>query len=616
MEVNAVGKQDSFSNYRQHYPDGRKSHHTWGYRLETLARVIPDRIAFIQGERQLTWREFNARVNRLGNALLGLGVQKEERIAIMGFNTIEWMESYFAISRIGAVPVNVNPRYVAAELKHIFLDSDAALVIVEPASLGRVQEIRAELPLLRQVIVIGREAPAGDLAYEALLDKASPAPPRLSWTVTNEDFAFLFYTGGTTGYPKGTVWDYESRVRGLDYLVINAMKPMVERLVDLPSESYAALSDTFPFPLYENILKSDFVRRLAKRESGPVGKWVQRQLDKLPATTLMYRLAGGKMKLLIAAPLFHGAAYESSFSQLGTNACTTLFLTTPHPFNPAELWETVERRQVNMILIVGDAFAIPMVEELDRKKYRARSVAIIVSSGVTWSAAIKKRLFKHIPGLLTFDSLGTTETSSAFTHLSTSDQKEIPSLRVKLVKEGVNQTRCVNPETGQDVKPGEVGELIYGGYTALGYWKDQEMTARCWRVLEGKRWFFVGDQGTADEEGYFIFRGRGALVINSGGEKVYPEEVEDVLRTHPSIRDCAVVGVPDSRWGEAVAVLVESKPGRKLSAEEVIEFCRGKMAGFKKPKHVVLVDELPRTATGKLARPGLKQMARERLGIS
>jgi len=581
-----------------------------------LARVIPNRIAFIQGERQLTWREFNARVNRLGNALLSLGLQKEERVAIMGFNTIEWMESYFAISRIGAVPVNVNPRYVAAELKHIFVDSDAVAVIVEPASLGRVQEIRAELPLIRQVIVLGREAPAGDLAYEALLEKFPPTPPRLSWTVTNEDFAFLFYTGGTTGYPKGTVWDYMSRVRGLDFLVISAMEPLVERLSNLPSESYAALSNTFPIPLPEKVFKSEWFRRLREREPGPLGRWLQRKLEDLPGSSLMYRLGGGKMKLLVAAPLFHGAAYESNFSQLGTNACTSLYLTTPHPFDPAELWETVERHQVNLILIVGDAFAIPMVEELERKQYRAQSVAIIVSSGVTWSAAIKKRLFKHIPGLLTFDSLGTTETSSAFTHLSTSDQKEIPSLRVKLVKEGVNQTRCVIPETGRDVELGEVGELIYGGYTALGYWKDPEKTARCWRVLEGKRWFFVGDQGTVDEEGYFIFRGRGALVINTGGEKVYPEEVEDILRAHPAVRDCAVVGVPDPRWGEAVTALIEPKPGRNLSSEEVIEFCRGKMAGFKKPKHVVIVDELPRTAAGKLVRPGLKQLARERLGIS
>ena len=607
---------DSFSNYRQHYPEGHQSDHTWSHRLETLARVIPNTPAFIRGEQQLTWREFHARVNRLGNALLALGIQKEERVVIMGFNSIEWMESYFAVSRIGAVPVNVNPRYVPAELKYIFLDSDSVAVIMEPSSITQVQAIRPELPLLRLVIVMGREAPAGDYSYEALMEKHPPAPPRLNWKVINEDFAFLFYTGGTTGYPKGTVWDYESRVRGLDSLVISAMQPMVERILDLPSESYVALSNTFPIPLPEKILKSNLVRRLAQREPGPLGRWLRRQLEKLPGSALMYRLSGGKMKLLIAAPLFHGAAYESNFSQLGAAACTTLFLTKPHPFDPVELWETVERHQVNMILIVGDAFAIPMVEELERKHYNARSVAIIVSSGVAWSPQVKKRLFQHIPGLLTFDSLGTTETSSAFTHLSSSDQKEIPSLRVKLVKEGVNQTRCVNPETGEDVKPGEMGELIYGGYTALGYWKDPEKTAQCWRMLEGKRWFFVGDQGTVDEEGYFIFKGRGALVINTGGEKVYPEEIEDILRGHPKIRDLAVVGVPDPRWGEAVTAIIEPRPGADLKPEEVIEFCRGRMAGYKKPKHVVLVDELPRSASGKLVRQPLKKLAAERLGIT
>jgi len=600
-------EQDSFQNYRQHYPDGHKSDHTWGGRLEKIARTIPDQVAFIQGDRKLTWKEFNLRANRVANALLDLGIKKGDRVAIMGFNSIEWPESYFGISKIGAVPVNVNPRFVPDEIKHILEDSDSVALIMEDDNLDRIEKIRNELPLLKHIIVMGKKVPPGMLSYEKLKARAFEKKALTPWKVTNADFCFLFYTGGTTGYPKGTVWDNYSRVRGLDSLVITGMAPLAKKLPDLPSEAIEGLNKTLPIPLSEKFIRSDFFREMVNRE--PKSDLSARISLRLQGSKLLYRLSKGKAKLLVAAPLFHGTAYGANFSMISAMAATTVYLAKQHPFDPAELWETVEREQVNFIVIVGDAFAIPMAEELYRKDYDIRSLFTIVSSGVRFSPAVKKKFLKKHPGLLLVDELGSTETSSAYGQLSSAVDGDISALKIKIVAKGINSTRVINPKTGEDVKPGEKGELIFGGFNSLGYWKDPERTEKHYRVVDGKRWFYVGDEGTMDEEGYFHFIGRGSSIINTGGEKVYAEEVEEILMQHDGVRDVGVTGVPDERWGEAVTAVIKTEKDADITGDEIIEYCRAQMASYKKPKHVLFVESLPRSASGKLERKELKDLA-------
>ncbi len=600
-------QEDSFENYRQKYPDGHKNNHTWAGRLERILTRAADKTAFIQGERRLTWREFDLRTNRLANALLDLGIRKEERVAIMGFNSIEWMESYFAISKIGAVPVNVNCRFVPAEVKYILQDSDSVAIIMEDDNIERVDEVRDELPLIRHSIVLGKKVPEGMFAYEDLMAKYPDTKPAMDWNITNEDFAFLFYTGGTTGYPKGTVWDGFNRVRGLDSIILSAMGPLVQMLPDFSDEAIDALNPTLPIPLPKRLVKSNFFRNLIQRERDP--ELSQKISLAMLGSKLGYRLSAGKMKLVVVAPLFHGTAYESNLSMIGATAGTSIYLTQRHPFNPGELWEVVEREKANLIVIVGDAFAIPMVEELERKQYDISSLSAIISSGVRWSPAVKKRLISRSPGLLLLDELGSTETSAAFSQVSHAKGDEISQLKIKIIPKGINSTRVINPETGEDVKPGEEGELVFGGFNSLGYWKDPEKTAKYFRVIDGKRWFYVGDRGTVDGEGYFNFIGRGSSIINTGGEKVYAEEVEDILNEHPKIRDSGVTGVPDERWGEAVTAVVEPEKDADLVPEEVIEYCRGRMANYKKPKHVVFVQNFPRSASGKIERREIKEIA-------
>jgi len=602
-----MAKQDSFQNYRQYYPDGHKSNHTWGGRLEKIAKILPNQIAFIQGEKKIAWKDFNLRANRMANALLELDIKKEDRVAIMGFNSIEWMESYFGVSKIGAVPVNINPRFVPEEVKYILEDSDSVAIIFEENNLEQIEKIRLELPLLKHLIIIGQKTPPGMMNYENTLARSIETKPLMNWKVTNEDFCFLFYTGGTTGYPKGTVWDGYNRVRGLDSILITATMPLIRKLPDLPDEALDGFNETYPIPVSKTLVKSNFFRRLVNRERK--SDLLERISLMLLGSRLLYYLARGKTKLVIAAPLFHGTAYEVNFSMIGAMGITSIYLTQRHPFDPAELWETVERNRANMIVIVGDAFAIPMAEELYRKNYDIRSLFAIISSGVRMSPGVKKKLLQKHSGLLILDELGSTETSSAYSQISSAVDEDISQLKIKIVSKGINCTRVINPETKLDVKPGENGELVFGGFNSLGYWKDPERTADHYRVIDGKRWFYVGDEGTVDADGYFNFIGRGSSIINTGGEKVYAEEVEDILMQHPMVRDAGVTGVPDQRWGEAVTAIIKLKEDADLTPDEIIEYCRSKMAGYKRPKQVLFVQSLPRSASGKLERKALKELA-------
>jgi acyl-CoA synthetase (AMP-forming)/AMP-acid ligase II len=443
--------------------------------------------------------------------------------------------------------------------------------------------------------------------YDELMDKYPDTRPNLPWKVTNDDFSFLFYTGGTTGYPKGTVWDYFNRVRGLDSIILTAMGPLIQRLPDLPSEAYSALTTILPVPLTEKFFKGRLFRWLIGRAENSSSS--ERLLLRVFGSKLNYKLAAGKMKIILVAPLFHGTSYEANLSSLGASAATSIYLTKSQPFDPAELWETVERHKANILIIVGDAFAIPMAEELERKDYDIRSLAVLISSGVRFSPAVKKRFLKKHPGLLVLDELGSTETSAAYSQVSSSDDQDISQLKIKLKPDGVNCSRVINPVTREDAGPGEKGELIFGGFNALGYWKDPEKTAKTFDNFDGKRWFFVGDEGTVDEEGYFNFIGRGSSIINTGGEKVYAEEVEEILMQNEQILDIGVTGVPDDRWGEAVTAIIEPAKESDLHPDEIIEYCRERMAGYKKPKHVFFVERMPRSATGKLERKGLKELA-------
>jgi fatty-acyl-CoA synthase len=630
-------ERDDFKNYRQRYPGRRRYNNTWKYRVESFARLMPERPAMIQGDRRLDWDQFNRECNRLAHGLMKMGVRKEDRVAISGFNSIEWMEAYFAASKIGAVPVNVNPRFVPDEVRYVLEDSDAVAVFVEEDYAEAVAEIRDRLPKLRQAIVYGigkrpDKVPDDMLVYDNVKtsDESNPTV-----RVYNDDFCFLMYTGGTTGYPKGTVWDGEQRVHGLDMIMCSGIIPVIDRIFEFPEgalRAYLSLitSSERVIEALTRFFTRDRVRNfLASQAHKELTFRLFKAISGRPlAIKIMSLLQKDGIRVLPACPLFHGAGYEADFSHVGAQGATSVFLPTPHPFDARELWETVEREKVHNVVIVGDAFAIPMLEELrraeeEKQAYDTSSLFGMFSSGVRWSPHIKKELLRYAPGMLVLDEMGTSESSAAFTEMATSADEEIKlaGARLSKVAGGIYKhelfpCRVIDAETGKDVEPGsgKIGEFVYGGWMALGYWKCPKKTAQDFRVIDGKRWFFVGDRGTLDADGKFNLIGRGGdYMINTGGEKVYSEEVESIVKTHPKIRDTAVVGVPDPRWGQAVAALVELIAGESATEDEIIDHCRERMAGYKRPHHIFFVDEVPRSAAGKVNRAMALDMLAEKL---
>lgn len=618
---------DSFTNYRQKYPGGDKSNYTFGGRLDRIVRFTPNHVAFVQGDSRFTWKQFSQQVNRLANAFLDLGIKKEDRVGVMGFNYIEWPQSYFACWRIGAVPFNVNPRYTVEEARHIFKDADAVAAVLDSGSVDTVDKIRNELPSLKHCIVWRATEPlhSGMLNFEELINKYPETRPKLKWKVTNEDFCDIQYTGGTTGFPKGTVWDYYDRIKNSDFASFSQTVPLVEVLGQLPKELLEGNASMIAIP--ERILTSGIMRRL--NNTSLQKKLMLRLYKFLMGSWFNYFFMGQRCKWLVAAPLFHGTAYDTSISVWVTQGGTSYYLPTPHPFIAKELCKVVEKEKPNAMFISGDAFGLPILEELNKAKeegkpYDLSSVALVLSSGMKMSGHIKRGLHSFMPKALIWDIMGTTEVSSGFNIMSTGKEKEMPVAGAKLAgkTKGLAKyqipCRVVNPETGRDVSPGsdEIGEFVYGGYMSSGYWKDPERTAKFYRVIGGEKWFFAGDEGTVDGRGQFHLVGRGPTVINTGGEKVYPEEVEETIKANPKIRDVAVIGIPDERWGEAVTAMVELASGEAINEDKLDEWCRGKMAGYKRPKHYLFIDKVPRNVAGKIDRKvviQLREKAMEKL---
>lgn len=619
-------REDNFSNYRRKYPVGYKSNHTWGGKLENIVKAIPDRLAFAQGNRRLTWRQFDRRVNRLANALLGLGIKKEDRVGIAGFNSIEWMESYFGVSKIGAVPFNLNPQAALDEIGYVIEDADAVAVIVEDDYAPIIERVTEGIASLKHLIVYGmgkpaQNIPSGALVYEDLMAKYPSTKPKLDYKVTNEDFCYLMYTSGTTGYPKGVVWDAEQRVKGVEMLIYNVLVPAFDRIEN--DRIFDFVFSLYPMPIIKAL------RPLGRLSLAR--KALFRFFKTIWGSTLMItesrRLMKEGVKYIPVCPLFHATAYMQTFGNIVSSATTTIFLPTPHPFNARELLETMEKEKANGITINGDAFAMPILDELKRareegRKYNLSSWRAIISSGVRWSPRVKKELYEFLPQVVIMDVYGCTEFSIAYSSATVRDDKEVPPAGAMLLARGGLYSlqypfRIVNPETGEDVKPGtgEMGEFAAGGYVSLGYWKRPEKTGSSFRVINGKRYFFTGDDGYVDEALRFCFLGRGGTeVINTAGEKVYTEEVKELIKTHPKVRDAAVVGVPDSESGEALAAIIELEKGEDLAEEDIMGHCRQGLPEHKVPKYVMFVVSLPREVTGKMEKRVLKEFAEGRIG--
>ena len=531
---------------------------------EAVAQDQPNHTALICGDREVSWGEYDRRAACLADLLVKHGLGHDSKVAIYAHNSNEYIEAQYAVFKVGGCPVNVNYRYKAEELIYILENSDAEAVFFQGCYAARIWEIRRNLPNVKLFIQIddGTESLIDDaIEYERGIREASPLPAR----ERSPDDVYMLYTGGTTGMPKGVMYSHGQFIG----VMLGAL-----RALDLPNP------DTT-----ENLI--EVVRELRNRELTPIC---------LPACPLMH---GTGMWLGTLVPLLQGGTIVT-ISKLG--------------LDPHLLWGEVERNQVTSMVIVGDAFARPMLEALNDAKradraYDITSLKQITSSGVMWSREVKQGLLEHHDMTL-LDAMGSTEGGMG-SSVATRDEPA-DTAKFKL-QPGVK----VFDDNDQEIEPGsgEVGKLATSGLVPLGYYKDPEKSAATFRTVDGTRYSFPGDFATVEIDGSITLLGRGSNCINTAGEKVYPEEVEEALKKHPAVDDCLVVGVEDDRFGQRIVALASLREGEQTDDAALIDFSREHLAGYKLPKQVLLLDEVRRAPNGKADYKWARQTAESQLNI-
>ena len=528
----------------------------WNYAdvWERVAAAVPDRPAQIQGQRVLSWAQFDRRANALAKALLDAGLGRQAKVAAYLYNCPEYLETYYAAFKAGLVPVNTNYRYVADELIYLFDNADAEAVVFHAAFAATVEHIRPLLPKVKAWICVaqpGAPAPAFAADYEHLADHEvghTVAP----WGRSKDDLLIL-YTGGTTGMPKGVMWAQDD--------LFNVLGAGGNLLLDIPP--------------------------LADADEAGV---------RAAATSPVLNIA--------AAPLMHGTAQFTALMSL-TNGGTVACLPSTH-FNAIEFWNEAERLKAGSAAIVGMAFAQPLLEALDAEpgRWDLSSLVRLGSSGTMWSMENKHGLLRHLPQVGIFDSLGSSEAVGMAASAS-ANGAEAETAKFML---GLNAQ--VFTEDRRPVTPGsgERGLLAVSGFLPVGYYKDLEKTARTFWEVDGRRWSVPGDFATVEADGTLKLLGRGSQVINTGGEKVFPEEVEEAIKHCPGVRDAAVVGVPDPRFGERICAVVEAMAGAEPTLPEIAAAVREHLAGYKVPRELVL-SPVGRAPNGKLDYKTLRALA-------
>jgi len=527
---------------------------------EAIADEIPEADALVQGELCRSWSEYEDRAARLADALSAAGVGPRANVGLCLYNGPEYSEAQFAAFKVRATPFNVNYRYTAPELRSLLEDADTEALFFDASLAGPIGEIREALPAIRLFVQVGGDAtPEWASDYEGLIASHSPAP-RIE---RSPDDLWMLFTGGTTGRPKGVLWPHAS--------MIGTMKA-----------TYRGLKQEVP-----------------------------RTIEELLTSVRAIHDAGRVTRQLAAAPLMHGT---SGISALTTHMTGGAVLTLEgRSFSGSELFRCVERHRATHLTIVGDAFSRPMLEALAEAEARGdphdlSSIFLILSSGVMWSAPVKQALLARNPRMRLMDSVGSSE-GVGFASKLEGDPEGTTTARFRL-----SDLARVLTEDGREVEPGsgERGRLALGGPLPIGYYKDPEKSEQTWPTIGGQRYSIPGDFATVESDGSIVLLGRGSACINSGGEKIYPEEVEEALKLDPAVVDCNVVGVPDARWGEAIAAVVKLRDA-SVTDQSLVRSVKRRLASYKAPKHVVRVDEFVRSPNGKSDYRWAARVAREAL---
>ena len=509
--------------------------------------AVPDRVALICGDEQLTYAQLEEKANRLAHYLQSQGVQKDDKVGLYCRNRIEIVIGMLGIVKAGAILVNVNFRYVEGELKYLFDNSDMVALIHERQYSDRVANVLPELPLLKTILVVedgsdnDYQRYGGVEFYSAIADSS----PERDFGPRSEDDIYLLYTGGTTGFPKGVMWRHE--------------------------DIYRVLFGGTDFATGEPIAD-------------------EYDLSKQAA-------ANPPMIRLPIPPMIHGATQSATWMALFTGHTVVLM----PEFDADAAWRMIHDHKVNLLFFTGDAMARPLLDALlahqdAGNQYDLSSLFLLASTAALFSTSLKEKFLELLPNRVITDSIGSSETGFGGTSIVAKGQSHTGGPRVTIDK----NTKVLD-EDGNEVVPGSGvrGIIAKCGHIPVGYFKDEKKTAETFRTFNGVRYAIPGDYAEVEADGSVTMLGRGSVSINSGGEKIYPEEVEAALKGHPDVFDALVVGVPDPRFGQHVAAVVQPREGTKPALSDLDAFVRSEIAGYKVPRSLWLVDEVKRSPAGK-----------------
>ncbi|RSN63777.1 acyl-CoA synthetase [Actinomadura sp. WAC 06369] len=512
--------------------------------FETVAAAVPDRLALVCGDHRATFAELDRRADAQAARLRASGIGPGEHVGLHLTNGPEYVEALLACVKARAVPVNINFRYTDRELHHLYTDAGLAALFVGAEFAPAAARVAADCPALRLAIVIGDGDGDGPAEKEPWPDRIAvadypdvPDGAAAPRDGRSPDDRFIIYTGGTTGLPKGVVWRHE--------------------------DFYMA----------------------ALRGGNHYGE-PHRSAEALAAAAE----SGFPLTYLVTAPLMHGAATYNLLSALLTGSPTVLM----RRFEPFEALRLIEREKPLIVMVVGDAIARPLADAIRAHgaAYDLSSVKVLGSGGAILSRSVQEEFAELIPDLHVNNGFGASESGVDGTIAVGADglMRLSPNPRVTVVDAAL---RPIPP--GSD----EPGYIARSGHVPLGYHNDPEKTAATFPVIDGVRWSVLGDMARVEADGTVVVLGRGSGCINTGGEKVFPEEVEQALKAHPAVMDALVAGVPDERFGERVAAVVEARPGTAPTADELRAHCRGHLAGYKIPALITFTGAVMRSPSGK-----------------
>ncbi|MCB1026655.1 MAG: acyl-CoA synthetase [Microthrixaceae bacterium] len=529
--------------------------------FERAVDAVPERTAVVCGDRSLTFAEFDAEANRLAHHLMGEGIGAGDHIGIYAQNSVEWMVAMVAAFKIRGVPININFRYVEDELVYLFDNADLVALVHDRSYTDRIAAVTEQVPGLRHLVMIedGSDADPtsiGSIAWADAIESCSGERPQLE---RSGDDHYVLYTGGTTGMPKGVVWRHE--------------------------DVFFALGGGVDAYTNERVTHGQQLADQARASEAP-------------------------MVTLNTPPLMHGAAQWGALRFL-FEGNTVVFV---RNFSADAVFDAIEANRVTTILITGDAMARPLVETLIEHpdRWDLSSLFVVSSSAVVFSPSLKEQLLELLPDIIIVDAIGSSESGMNGMVVQTKGETATHGGGGPTVKAG--RDAVVLDDDLNPVAPGSgvIGKLARGGNIPVGYYKDPEKTAATFVTAgDGNRYAVAGDFATLEADGTITLLGRGSVCINSGGEKIFPEEVEGVLKSHPDVYDTLVVGVPDDRWGQAVSAVVQARDAdAPPSLESLAEHCRKHLARYKVPRHLVLTDEIVRSPSGKPDYPWATNLAK------